>query len=140
MSEANRISLDATGNATIGAEHQVQTRLARALEKSLGSGDPDGDAAEILEQLRIFTSAHFLSEQLLMRLHGYAKYEKHCQEHNALLDLLDSVRQGFETWSTDQKLVRFKIFSDRIRDHIDHSDLELERFVSLTESRYNEIR
>ena len=87
-------------------------------------------ASEILDQLKIYTSAHFLSEQLLMRLHGYADYEKHCQEHDKLLELLASVQKCFEAQSLDEQLDSVRDFEDRIARHIAGSDSALERFVS----------
>ena len=131
MNQGNAVRPDPLGGVTIGAEHRVQIGLVRALCKALEEGDRDGNAAEILSQLEVYTSAHFLGEQLLMRLHSYDDYERHCQEHDKLMQLLASAKQGFELQSLDEQLTSFRAFEDRITSHIAGSDDALERFVSL---------
>ena len=54
----------------------------------------DGDAAsvgEILEQLIAYSEAHFMSEELLMRLKSYDDYEDHVNEHIHMLDVLNQI-------------------------------------------------
>jgi len=130
MSEAKQVSSDASGIGAIRTEHQVQIGLLRALEQVLRDGDRNGNAAEVLEQLKVFTNVHFLSEQLLMRLHGYADYETHCQEHEALLEVLDSVQKSFELQSASERKSKLDVFADCLKRHIASSDDALERFVS----------
>jgi hemerythrin len=132
MKKVDRVGSKLLDNVTIGTEHQVQIGLVRALENVLQTGDCSGNAAEILEQLKVFTDAHFLSEQLLMRLHSYADYDKHCQEHDALLEALSAVQTSFDAQQLDERRSAVKAFGDSITRHIAGSDATLERFISQT--------
>jgi hemerythrin len=79
-----------TGSTAMDAEHGVQLGL---LEASLTALSTCADSApELVDQLITYTQAHFLSEQLLMRLAAPPNYEGHVQEHEYLLQQLDTVR------------------------------------------------
>lgn len=78
-----------TEQAHVAAEHQVQLELLHALQETLVRGDQDRSAsAGVLKQLLDYSEAHFLSEQLLMRLYAYPGYEEHVQEHDQLVGVL----------------------------------------------------
>jgi hemerythrin len=71
------------------AEHRVQLELLRGLQECLARGGEDrSQSASLLKQLLGYSEAHFLSEQLLMRLHAYPAYEEHVQEHDRLVGTL----------------------------------------------------
>lgn len=133
MKENNQAGADSRGNGSVHNEHQVQIGLLRALERALQDGDRDGQAAEILEQLKVFTNVHFLSEALLMRLHSYADYDQHCQEHDALLEVLGSVQRSFDSMPAEDRISAVKVFAECITRHITGADENLERFVSQDE-------
>jgi hemerythrin len=78
------------GIEAVDAEHRLQISLVKALEDALAKGG--AGAGAILQQLLDFTNAHFVAEELLMRLHAYPGYEGHVLEHGRLLDQLDRVR------------------------------------------------
>ena len=71
------------------AEHRVQLELLRSLQEALAQGAEDRSVSgDLLKQLLDYSEAHFLSEQLLMRLHAYPAYEEHVQEHDRLTETL----------------------------------------------------
>lgn len=77
---------------SLDAEHGVQFELLGALSAALGRDVVDRPAvAALLRQLFDFSEAHFLSEQLLMRLYGYPDYQAHTQWHDQLLERLRTV-------------------------------------------------
>ena len=76
-------------------EHAVEIQMVRALEAALQSAD-EALVGELFDQLESFTAAHFMSEQLLMRLHTYPGYQAHQQEHDALMDRLKEIRESIE--------------------------------------------
>jgi len=80
-----------TNDTHVAAEHRVQLELLHALQETLAGGDADRSASGgLLRQLLDYSEAHFLSEQLLMRLYAYPAYEEHVQEHDRLIgDLRD---------------------------------------------------
>ena len=80
-----------TGNREMDEEHAVQLGLLRELVRNLDAGD-GAAAAEVLERLDHFTNAHFLAEELLMRLHAYPGYEAHSAEHGRFVEDLKALR------------------------------------------------
>jgi hemerythrin len=80
----------------VEGEHRVQLNLVRALKEAL-EADPDGpSAAVLLRQLLDYSDAHFLSEQLLMRLYAYPAHEDHVQEHGRLVGELQAMAEACE--------------------------------------------
>ena len=78
------------------AEHQVQLDLVRALRDALERGEGRSSTSALLRQLLEYSEAHFLSEQLLMRLYAYPAYEDHVQEHDRLVEQLRSMTRSWE--------------------------------------------
>jgi hemerythrin-like metal-binding protein len=80
------------------AEHGIQFRLLSALGRAVEEGRCREGVAEILRQFVDYTTVHFLSEQLLMRLHAYPDAAAHAREHETLLaearKLHDRARSG----------------------------------------------
>lgn len=72
----------------IDREHQVQIRLMQALTAAIDTG---GDTAEMLAQLNEYSRAHFLSEELLMRLYAYPDYDDHILDHERMTEWLDEI-------------------------------------------------
>lgn len=72
----------------VNAEHEVQMRLLSELRKALRDGR---DGRELHTQLTDYCRAHFLSEELLMRLHAYPGYDDHVADHEQMLDALDGL-------------------------------------------------
>ncbi len=61
--------------------------------------NPDGSEVDFERaDLQDFTNAHFLAEQLLMRLHSYPGFEAHQREHD---DLMEELRGLGETLLAD---------------------------------------
>ena len=75
------------------AEHHVQLGLAQTLCEAAGTGVDAALAREILDQLVAYSDAHFLSEQLLMRLCSYPGYDDHMLDHDRLMMKLEAAKQ-----------------------------------------------
>lgn len=90
-----------TGINEMDREHALELQIVRAIQAALADGDGLRVDA-LLQELEDFTNAHFLAEQLLMRLHAYPAYEAHQQEHDELMDELAQMSQGIrEGTATD---------------------------------------
>ena len=132
MKTVRLVGSDPSVDGSFRADHQVQMGLVRALKDALPEDSRNGKATEIYDQLKVYTGAHFLSEQLLMRLHGYADYEQHCQEHEELLEALDAAQSSLQVGTVANRLNTLKIIEDSLTRHIATSDVAFERFVSAT--------
>mgnify|MGYP003422744486 FL=1 len=73
---------------TVDHEHQVQLHLMQALTAAIDQG---GDVEEMLAQLADYSRAHFLSEELLMRLYAYPEYDDHVLDHEKMTEWLDEI-------------------------------------------------
>lgn len=86
ISEFNSVS-----NAETDRAHQLQLDLLRLLCEAVRDNRDATAVREILDQLIAFSEAHFMSEELLMRLKSYDDYENHVDEHIHMLDVLTQI-------------------------------------------------
>ena len=86
-----------TGVDEMDREHALELQIVRAIQAALASNER-AELPQLLEQLQDFTNAHFLAEQLLMRLHSYPGFEAHQREHD---DLMEELRGLGETLLAD---------------------------------------
>lgn len=82
---------NAAANADTDREHQVQLGLLHELCNAARDNRAAGLVAEILEQLIAYSEAHFMSEELLMRLKSYDDYEDHVDDHIRMLEALQAM-------------------------------------------------
>lgn len=78
-------------NQETDREHEIQLGLLRALCTAAGENRDADTVAEILDRLISYSEAHFISEELLMRLKSYDDYEDHVEDHAQMLDTLRSL-------------------------------------------------
>lgn len=78
-------------NETVDGEHKMQIELIEAVQASLRSPLQYPRAVALMEQLQSFCSAHFMSEELLMRLCSYPDYDDHAADHERTMDTLTSI-------------------------------------------------
>lgn len=108
----------------IDHEHQVQTSLIKSLAAVVDKGD---DPAELTAALTDYSRAHFLSEELLMRLHAYPDYEGHCQDHERLIEALEELATG----APDREALRSMIqgVAAAVTRHISTRDRRLSEYI-----------
>ena len=118
------------GARTVDDEHRVQIELIEALENAIASNRATDEVAEILGRFREFTRLHFLSEELLMRLHAYPHHDDHVQEHQRMVEALDEIEQAHGEGEPDAALAVVRSFKASLLSHIATQDTELTRFMS----------
>lgn len=118
-----------TGEQSIDSEHDVQFQLLDSLSLTLHKEDGIAAADYILEQFIEFSDMHFLSEQLVMRLHGYPGYEPHLEEHTRLMksvrEIRSKVRAGDEQISV-QLIQELRVW---LLNHIASEDVAFGEFL-----------
>lgn len=82
------------GDRTIDAEHELQMQLLDSLTRTLEQGADFASSKHVLEQFIEFSDMHFLSEQLVMRLHSYPAYEPHLEQHTRLMKKVREIREN----------------------------------------------
>jgi len=93
----------------------------------MSSDKPRIDA--LLQQLEDFTNAHFLAEQLLMRLHAYPGYEAHQQEHDQLMQELEELSQGIRDESSPDPARATEDLERWLLTHIQSEDQALAEYL-----------
>ena len=82
------------GFAPMDKEHEAQVRLLDAFENAVRREIDESVVDALLQQFIDHTNVHFLSEQLLMRLHAYEAYEAHLEEHERLLSEVRQLQES----------------------------------------------
>lgn len=111
------------------AEHDVQIELLSAFEDAVGRQQSLAALEEILKQLTDYTSVHFLSEQLLMRLYAYPDYEQHEQRHTQLMERIHTLQESLADGDRERTLTTVQQLRDGILGHISHDDAALAHYL-----------
>lgn len=118
-----------SGVPELDVEHQLQVRLVEALRRSLAAGQPRAQQLELLQQLEDASNVHFMSEELLMRLHAWERYEQHTEEHRRLLEDLRSLRGLFERGGEDGVSVALEQLQAWLAGHVRGMDRAFAEYV-----------
>ncbi|HXR32124.1 MAG TPA: bacteriohemerythrin [Verrucomicrobiae bacterium] len=123
------------GEKSIDTEHDLQMQMLDSLSDSLQKGGDFSPARYILEQFIEFSDMHFLSEQLVMRLHSYPGYEAHLEAHTRLMKKVREIREKVFRGENapSQKLVQE--LRDWLLNHIASEDVAFGDFLRENEGR-----
>lgn len=116
------------GVAQMEREHALEIQMVRELQAALTAGDDDA-AAKLFDQLEEFTNAHFLAEQLLMRLHGYPAYEGHQLEHDRLIAELRDLRRAPDRAEVGDPAAAVARLERWLYAHMQSADIALADFL-----------
>lgn len=72
-------------------EHALQLDLLQKLCQTMDEGNDAATVGSLLTDLIDYSEAHFISEELLMRMKSYPDYEDHMQDHVHMLDALGAL-------------------------------------------------
>lgn len=133
MSENRGTAPVRVGEKTIDAEHDLQMQLLDSLSQAIQRGGELSPMKYILEQFIEFSDMHFLSEQLVMRLHGYPGYEPHLEEHTRLMKKVREVRANLMKGDHDPSLVLVRELRDWLVEHIATEDAAFGSFLKTKE-------
>jgi hemerythrin-like metal-binding protein len=110
------------GEKSIDAEHDLQMQLLDSLAQAIQRGGELSPMKYILEQFIEFSDMHFLSEQLVMRLHGYPGYEPHLEEHTRLMKKVREIRSNLLQGESAPSLVLVQELRQWLTAHIAQED------------------
>jgi hemerythrin len=121
------------GDRTIDAEHDLQMQLLDSLSQALAKGGDFSPTRYVLEQFIEFSDMHFLSEQLVMRLHGYPGYEAHLEEHTRLMKKVRDIRENVYRGEKEPSLQLILELRDWLLSHIATEDVAFGEFLQKKE-------
>jgi hemerythrin len=108
----------ATGVTEVDVEHQLQLQLVDAIRTAVLAHRDRATVSSLLLQLEDASNVHFLSEELLMRLHSWHRYEQHTEEHRRLLDELRVLRRDFERGAGAEMVVALEQLRAWLVSHV----------------------
>ena len=117
------------GDSSIDSEHDLQMQLLDSLSQALEKGGDFAAAKHVLEQFIEFSDMHFLSEQLVMRLHNYPAYEIHLEEHTRLMKKVRELRDAVFQGQRAPGLQLIQELRDWLVDHISSEDVAFGEFL-----------
>lgn len=113
------------GLAEVDHEHGLQVALIRALENSVNEGTAARRGTGILSQLLDYTEAHFLAEEMLMRLAGAEGYEAHVADHDRLVAQLNDLKTRVEEGKEAVTEATVSNLKERLTVHVRQMDRAL---------------
>ena len=118
------------GVASMDREHAGQISLLNDLKAAVRSGADDSVVYELLSELVEHTNLHFLSEQILMRLHAYEASESHLLEHERLLSEVQKLKESLATGTATDKHGLIEALRSWLLVHIQTADRALAEYLS----------
>ena len=115
---------------SIEAEHRVQIGMIDALLSADENKLEAAEVEEIVVRLLEYTRLHFLSEELLMRLHAYEHHDEHVFEHRRMLEQLEEIREARQQGQTGDAGMSIQRLRARLLGHIHSHDAELTHFIA----------
>ncbi|MGN7612490.1 bacteriohemerythrin [Magnetococcales bacterium HHB-1] len=84
----------------------------------------------LFKRLDKYTKVHFKAEEDLMREYGYPHYDKHCQQHQKLIQSLAELKVHVTKRDADA-IAQIKTFLlDWLTNHINHEDAQYSVFFT----------
>ena len=118
------------GVTAMDREHAGQLSLLNDLKAAVRSGADESLVYALLDELVEHTNLHFLSEQLLMRLHAYEASESHFLEHERLLRELQQLKHSLTTGTATDKHGLIEALRSWLLVHIQTADKKLAEYLS----------
>ena len=125
FSEFNQQSNDRTDG-----EHQIQLEMLSALCRAVRANAPATEVGEILQQLVAYSEAHFMWEELLMRLNSYDDYDDHVSDHMRMMDELGEMASANASGDSARVANQADAALKFIGQHIATRDKRLADFLS----------
>ena len=133
MSEDRSDTPARVGEKSIDAEHDLQMQLLDSLSQAIQRGGDLSPMKYILEQFIEFSDMHFLSEQLVMRLHAYPGYEPHLEEHTRLMKKVREIRANLMKGENQPSLELIRELREWLINHIASEDAAFGAYLKTKE-------
>jgi hemerythrin len=117
------------GDNIVDSEHDLQMQMLDSLSQAIQKGGDYSPMTYILEQFIEFSDMHFLSEQLVMRLHSYPGYEPHLEEHTRLMKKVREIREKLNRGETQPSQTLIQELRDWLMDHIAREDAAFAQYL-----------
>jgi hemerythrin-like metal-binding protein len=120
------------GEKVVDAEHDLQMQMLDSLAAAIENRGSFASMKLVLEQFIEFSDMHFLSEQLVMRLHSYPGYEAHLEEHTRLMKKVCEIREKVFRGEKIPTLELIKESRAWLLTHVASHDMAFGEFLRLS--------
>jgi hemerythrin len=121
------------GLSEIEREHELQIVLVDAFERAAGANERI-EAGKILEEMADLSEAHFLAEELVMRLHQYPAFEEHAAEHVRLIREMNELLRQNAAGTLEITLALAERLRRTLTNHLRGTDHALAMFMRREEA------
>ncbi|NCF10172.1 MAG: hypothetical protein GWP66_05765 [Gammaproteobacteria bacterium] len=136
MGEASANRTAAESQQTLDNEHLVQLGLADAVVQAVERSEPAEQVAQLVAQFIDYTELHFMSEQLLMRLHAYPDYAEHVADHEAIVEQLRALSESTDNDSASPLTAEWAgKLKGQMLGHIRNRDAALHAYLAERQAR-----
>ncbi len=136
MGEASADRTAAESQQTLDNEHLVQLGLADAVVQAVERSEPAEQVAQLVAQFIDYTELHFMSEQLLMRLHAYPDYAEHVADHEAIVEQLRALSESTDNDSASPLTAEWAgKLKGQMLGHIRNRDAALHAYLAERQAR-----
>jgi hemerythrin len=115
------------GIEEIDSQHKKLIEMFAAVEQSIQSAETWSDIHFGLVTLKECAKSHFMLEQALMRMFGYAGLAHHSATHQYFFDKLEEMEHRSLGVSTKQETIAF--LCDWFKSHICNTDKEYAEYI-----------
>lgn len=116
-----------TGVPRVDSDHHLHAEMIAALDRLIRIGDDPALAERTLAQLVDFTRAHFLSEEMLMRLYAYPRLDQHQQQHEGLTARVREIQLALAAGARWRAVEALGELRAALLDHIRDMDQDFAR-------------
>jgi hemerythrin len=119
------------GNERIDFQHHIFLGLISEFQEMRKSNFNDKMLREIVEEICMYARYHFLSEENIMRNHGYPDYLIHKKHHLTLIDELNNQSMGMQIGAVSAKQIE-EFLVDWFVAHTSNEDKLLANYIRKT--------
>jgi len=128
----------------IDNDHKTLFKLINKFNRNIANFRSSEEMAPYIESLRKYTQTHFKREEMLQEKVGYAFFDDHKQEHQALIEKLDGLAQSAlranDDTITDAAMDLGSFFADWLTGHVIENDLPMRPYVDRMREHAKKMR
>ncbi|SKA72239.1 hemerythrin-like metal-binding domain protein [Paucidesulfovibrio gracilis DSM 16080] len=118
-----------TGIGLLDAQHMNLVRLINDLGQAIEEGRGKTVIDDVMEQLKLYSSYHFTSEERLLRKHDYPELDEHHREHEEFVDEVEDFSLDLRTGEPDVCVNLHEYLRQWFVLHVQETDMRYAQFL-----------
>ncbi len=113
----------------IDNQHKRLVALLNSLYSAMSVGKGKNIMSEIIDELSDYTSTHFRTEEVKMRMLDYPEFVQHKKEHELFIEKVSAFRADFNKGNAKVTIEVVNFLRDWLLNHIQEVDARLGRYL-----------